>query len=198
MNKFGYTILLVSVILTVIYIFSPTKVYQPDGILVNDSPKQIFVHNEPIWEYKEYDIEALAEISLKARVLSKKYYSSDRESDISPIDLALGWGKMSDSKVLDKIDISQKLRWYFWKTPKFPIPRKEIELSSANMHIIPSSDKIEDVLDDIRIGNVIQLSGKLVEVTAEDGYRWRSSLSRSDDGNGACEVVWVEEISILK
>jgi hypothetical protein len=42
-------------------------------------------------------------------------------------------------------------------------------------------------------GDIIELRGYLVEVTAPDGWHWRSSLSRTDSGDGACELMWVTE-----
>lgn len=105
---------------------------------------------------------------------------------------------MSDQTIVDKIDISQRRRWFFWKTDSFPFPRKELEASSANMHIIPANDQIEDVLDDILVGEIILLEGYLVAVKADDGWKWKSSLSREDTGGGACEVVWVEKLLRLK
>jgi hypothetical protein len=35
-----------------------------------------------------------------------------------------------------------------------------------------------------------------MEARAPDGWRWRSSLTREDVGNGACELVWVERIEV--
>ena len=40
----------------------------------------------------------------------------DRESDLAPVDLALGWGRMSDEAILKDIQISQSGRFYFWHT----------------------------------------------------------------------------------
>jgi len=37
----------------------------------------------------------------------------------------------------------------------------------------------------------------LVEVKAQDGWTWRSSLSREDTGNGACELMLVEEVRLI-
>jgi hypothetical protein len=33
-----------------------------------------------------------------------------------------------------------------------------------------------------------------VDISAEDGWRWRSSRSRTDTGNGACELILLERI----
>src|SRR5579862_5982651 len=61
----------------------------------------------PKFYKKGYDITALAKFSLQARVLSAEDYYFDRETDLVPVDLALGWGPMSDPQVLSKISISQ-------------------------------------------------------------------------------------------
>ena len=165
----------------------------------------IFAPNDPIqknlkyaasFPFKGYSITPLAEFTLKAKVLSKENYRFDRESDISPVDLALGWQAMSDERILDKIDISQSGRWYQWWTRNFPIPRREIESNSANMHIIPANEAIEATLRKVRKGDIIALSGQLVQVEADDGWHWVSSLSRADTGNGACEIVFVEHLMI--
>jgi hypothetical protein len=73
----------------------------------------------------------LAHFSLTARVLSCDDYRCDAESDLSPTDLALGWGRMSDSTVLRDIDISQSGRCCYWQTRAFPIPRREIGTHGA-------------------------------------------------------------------
>ena len=46
-------------------------------------------------------------------------------------------------------------------------------------------------------GELIHLRGLLVEATAPEIGTWRSSLSRTGTGNGACELVWVKEIEKL-
>ncbi|NOX66794.1 MAG: hypothetical protein GXO85_13635 [Chlorobi bacterium] len=85
-----------------------------------------------------------------------------------------------------------------WKTDAFPIPRKEIETSSANMHIIPANEQVEDELDDILVGEIILFKDYLVKIITDDSFRWQSSLTRNDTGGGACEVVWVEKLLRLK
>jgi hypothetical protein len=117
-----------------------------------------------------------------------------RESDLSPLDLTLGWGPMSDDAVLKKITIEQSNRWYHWSVESFPIPQRDIETHSANMHMIPANDEVENQLNNIKRGDTITLDGYLVEVTSSDGWHWRSSLSREDTGGGACEVVFVKSV----
>ena len=60
------------------------------------------------------------------------------------------------------------------------------------------SRKIARQLDDARVGGIVTLSGKLIEVTGKEGWQWRSSLTRDDTGNGACELIWVESVSFAE
>ena len=52
-------------------------------------------------------------------------------------------------------------------------------------------------LAQVREGQLIRLSGHLVQVEGDDGFRWVSSRTRDDTGDGACEVIWVEQLQIL-
>lgn len=148
-------------------------------------------------EKSGYRITPLASYDITARVLSVESYWLGREAELSPLDFALGWGAMSDSRILADIRISQSHRYYHWRVDEFPIPRQEIETHSANTHLIPGNAGVEQRLKSVRPGHVVRLRGYLVEAAAADGWRWRSSLSRSDTGNGACELLWVEAADIL-
>jgi len=173
--------------------WSGSAVEHAPGELVADEPQQTSISGTPPqFEKYGYTITALARFELTARVLGVEHYHFDREARLSPLDLALGWGPMSDSAVLSKIDISQGGRFYYWHVDAFPIPRRAIETHSANMHMIPADAAIEKQLDDVRVGNMVSFKGYLVRAQAADGWRWASSLTRDDTGAGACELVWVE------
>ncbi|KPJ61058.1 MAG: hypothetical protein AMJ46_03570 [Latescibacteria bacterium DG_63] len=168
------------------------------GVLAPNEPVQEEVSVPKGFIHGDYLISHLARFEITARVLSRKNYSLGRESKLAPVDLALGWGPMSDERVVDKISVSQSGRWYRWSVKTFPIPQREIETHSANMHMIPSTPQIKRQLKRVRKGHLIECKGYLVEVNASDGFAWRSSLTRNDTGDGACEIVWVEEFDILQ
>jgi hypothetical protein len=179
-------------------LWSERAITRPPGVLVQDAPAQTAVDGAARPLVKNgYTIQPLERFALDARVLGAERYRFGREADLSPIDLALGWGPMSDTAVLAKIEISQSNRFYFWRVEQFPIPRREIEINSANMHMIPATADVERALSRVRTGSLIRLRGYLVEAVAPDGWRWRSSLTREDTGNGACELVWVERLDVL-
>jgi len=193
--KYLLLLLLVIFILFKQDFFSVNVSHEP-GVMAPDFPTQTRVNTAQSFSHKGYTITPLEEFSITAKVLAKKRYHSGREADLSPVDLALGWGPMSDTNVLKHIKISQSNRWYHWNAKEFPIPRREIETHSANMHMIPENSSVESALLNTREGNIISLKGKLVLITAKDGWRWKSSLTRNDTGAGACEVIWVESFEI--
>ena len=189
---------LIPLVLLAVYAFWPEKVITyPPGITAKEQPIQTNLSTNKVWQKGEFTIKALAEYQLKARVLSRNNFSIGRESKLSPLDLALGWGRMSDQDIIDKIGITQSNRWYHWESESHPIPYNEISLNSANVHIIPANETIEDKLDDVYKGSLVFFKGYLVEVTAEGGWHWKSSLRRDDTAGGSCELFWVEELEIL-
>lgn len=142
---------------------------------------------------------ALAGFSIEARVLSRRDYSFGREADYSPTDLALGWGRMRDDAVVEALSLEQRGRWYFyrWGADGPPIPSREIALSSANMHLVPANASVARALGRVRKDQRVRIDGWLVELHGADGWRWRSSLTRDDQGGGACELVYACSITPL-
>ena len=163
------------------------------GEVVRAEPVQRSIGSNAL-RFQKHDAEivARARFDMEAVVIAKERYRFDRMAKLAPVDVAFGWGPMSDSSVLRRLSITQGNRFYFWTTAEFPVPRKTIETHSANMHLIPATDDVERKIDNARVGQVVRLSGYLVDVKGVDGWSIRTSLSREDTGAGACEVIWVE------
>lgn len=167
----------------------------PPGVLVSLAPAQKDLARPETFPYDEFTMTRRAAFDIQARVLSRETYFLGTESDLSPIDLALGWGRMSDQAIIDQINVRQGGRWYYtrYALPS-PIPEQEIIRSSANMHMIPSTPDVERALKRLRRGDVIRIQGYLVDVDHDSGWKWRTSLTRSDTGQGACEIIYVEDV----
>jgi len=181
------------------FLFRSEEIKQSPGILAPNKPIQKVLSPNKIWQNEEFVYTAVAEFELHSRVLSIRNYGSDDMSEFAPLDIAAGWQQMSDQKIIDKIDIKQQHRWYVWSSRNIPIPTKEIELNSSNIHIIPESEIIEDQLDNVIRGNIIFMSGYLVNVNSiETNRSWKTSTKRDDTGGGACEILWLKEITIEK
>ena len=168
----------------------------PAGLLAPAEPLQTAPESEATWTYRNHKIAPLARFEIRARVLSTERYRFDRAADLSPVDFALGWGPMSDSRVLEAVTIQQRDRWYFWSASQLPIPAGEITTHSANMHLIPANALVEKLLLAAKPGQIVELRGKLIRADGLDGWHWVSSLTRTDTGDGSCEVVWVDSASV--
>jgi hypothetical protein len=168
------------------------------GIKLPGAPVQTSTSLEK-WTEKDYEIRPLARYQISARVLSRKRYFFDPTSDISPLDLALGWGEMSDSGVIAHIGISQSGRWYEYYYPAdCPVPPEVIATQSANVHCLPADSEVRSDLLGLRRNSFVELKGFLVEAQKAGADRpWTSSLVRDDQGAGACEIFWVTDVREL-
>lgn len=141
-------------------------------------------------------VQPLAGFSVDARVLGREDYRFGPETRFSPTDLALGWGRMREDLVVARLDISQSGRWYRYRwRGEPPVPLDEIIRSSANMHMVPADERVAAQLHGIRPNDNVRIDGWLVRIQADDGWLWESSLRRDDSGSGACELVYVCEIT---
>ena len=51
-------------------------------------------------------------------------------------------------------------------------------------------------LERLRVGQVVHLTGFLVDGVCDDGAYIHTSMTRSDTGPGACEVMLVEQVDV--
>ncbi|MFC5439003.1 hypothetical protein [Rhodanobacter ginsenosidimutans] len=172
-------------------------VIQPPGVLAPDAPHQVNLTDGASLQRDGMTLATRAYIDLTARVLSREDYTWDAGAKLAPTDLALGWGRMSDSAVLASFDISQSGRFFYWRTKTWPIPRNEVELSTANVHMIPADAGVRGALKRVRKGQLVHIEGFLVDASGPNGWRWKTSMTRGDTGAGACELVYVESVQVV-
>lgn len=171
------------------------------GISVFDAPEQ-YALSDFSWQARgEFLLGPTDRIFMRGMVLSvKRYHATDGDdmADIAPFDVVIGWQRMSDPAVLRQINILQKERFYYWRVEDFPIPRDEIESSSTNVHIIPDTALQWTQLDLLKVGDVISLQGLLTDVKSPEGFVWSTSRVRDDKGDGACEILLLQRLSVIR
>lgn len=170
------------------------EVEQPPGMMAAQEPRQEALEVPKPIEHHGYKLEALARYEITGRLLSRERYRWDASAELSPMDFALGWGPMSDSQILDRIDISQSARFASWRFEggQPPIPIEIINQTMSNTHLIPANGDVFSQLNTMRVGQVVTLKGYLIRAKGPQGFTWQSSLVRTDWGAGACEVMYVE------
>ncbi|HTO04923.1 MAG TPA: hypothetical protein VL069_14525 [Opitutus sp.] len=169
------------------------------GIPAAQDPQQTSAAVPPAFDHDGYTITPLARYDITAVVLSRSRYRNDADAKLAPVDLALGWGPMSVSGVINNLNISQSGRWYEYSwSDDPPLDPAQITRHSANTHCLPATAEVKQRLLAVKRHELVSLQGYLVEVSKPDGYRWRSSLSRDDMRGGSCEVMWITAVSSRK
>lgn len=178
------------------FVYQP-EIVQPPGVLVPEEPQQTTLHYPKSWNYNDYRIIPLATFHIRARVLGKERYRMDRGAELASYDLALGWQAMSDSALLDKIEVSQSNRWYYLSWAEaIPLHKLDVFYQSANMHLVPATRAVWRAISNAAPGNIIVMDGYLIRAEGDEDWHWQSSLSRGDTGDHSCELVWVEKFTV--
>jgi hypothetical protein len=175
-------------------------IHPADGVIAPDEPLQTDANGAPVIVLGRWTLTPRATYDITARILGREDYRFDPIAGLAPLDLALGWGPMSDNRVLKAFKISQGARFYSWRpvTESLPIDLGEVTQYSANTHIIPADDAVAAKLARLRLGGqVVHLTGLLVDGARDDGMTIRTSLTRADSGAGACEFMLVQHVEIL-
>jgi hypothetical protein len=186
--------LVISVLWGMANLWLERPIRRAPGILAPGEPVQIAMVPEALPGIGDYKLQAVASYELTARVLSTERYWLADASDLVPVDVAVGWGPMSDEGVLSGLNISQNNRFFFYRWEnRPPIPSKDIAAHAANIHVISANDEVARTVKRLRRGEIVTMRGFLVNAARDDGWHWRSSLSRTDTGRGACELFYVQE-----
>lgn len=145
--------------------------------------------------------------SVDALVVHTKSYSGSGLGDkLSPVDLGLAWGDVAANNTNIDFHWSQRGRWIYWEVDNVaelaPIGGlSEVNKQCSNNHIIPATSSVKEKVKKIRRGDRVRLEGYLVDIYGEkpDGawFEWRTSTSREDSGDGACEVFYVTKAEIV-
>lgn len=180
--------------------WTPSALKVPDGVIVAaHAPTQTELSKpQPPWQVQGYRLKPLANFSASARLLSVAWYGSGRESDLSPVDLGISWGQMSDSRNINALQWSHGGRFlnYRFDANGPPIQQSLLDRQIANLHVIPANSVVLKRIEALPAGSRIKLEGVLVRADASDGWHWQSSLTREDTGAGACELIWLTDVRV--
>ena len=147
-------------------------------------------------EVGNVELSLLAKYTIEGVVKSKKKYS-DYTSRVSKYDFALAWGDLNEQEIDDHIRYYQSGRWYYYQCSGDSLVSQDyISNHSANVHLIHKDKDVLNKIKKIRENEYVRLEGYLVNVNFKDGS-WKTSLSRSDTGNGSCEIMYVTNVKTI-
>lgn len=140
--------------------------------------------------------------SVSAKVQSVASYD-DPMMEVIPYDLLLSWGMLAEDEIAGKLDWEQSDRR---GTVSGSLSATGADIDAdyvishvSNSHVLPANENIARALDTIKPGDTVRIDGMLVDVEMVQGnqlYTVTSSKSRTDQGDGACEIILVERIKI--
>ena len=149
-----------------------------------------------------YDIAITKKAAYTVRgiVTGRENYYSGWNSLISPADVALCWGKLAENGTYKRLKWSQGNRWYYWSAGNdFGYNNDFIAQHSSNNHIIPATPNLAKAVKGLKQGNVVEMTGHLVDVAAvkkSENYWWNSSTSTTDSGDGSCEIIYLTRLKV--
>jgi hypothetical protein len=148
-------------------------------------------------EHQGCTLEAAMKCHYEGRVLAVKGYHGDAAATISPMDMVIGWEKMSAPLVFETLTFNQHERVAYLEGPlDVRVALVAYNTMWTQLHLIPADAAIERDIVDILPGTIVRIEGHLVHITGSQ-LDWPTSTSLEDTGLGACDNVWVESIRRL-
>lgn len=151
-------------------------------------------------------IEYLYEYDLYGRVVNTfNYVGYNMENQISPKDITVSWGSLANEENNSQLDFYvPKPRFVSWRSSNQTWTKSMgnmINNQFSNNHLVPANNEIKKLINLIKEDDYIHIKGYLVHIKYTERnlyYSWKSSISRYDNGPGACETILVTDIKWLK
>ena len=179
-----------------------------DGSFSQEPPRQINFRDLETFD-KEFDdhrveFQPVASYELTAYVAAVDRGPVDDWDFVAPVDIALIWGILTQPEYVRHTKFHLAKRYVSWRysPPKGGSAYPQGAMHSfANNHIISPSPEQKKILDEIEPGDLISLKGQLVNLRIYDlngqlVHTMKTSMTRKDKGNGACENILLDEIYI--
>ena len=155
---------------------------------------------------KEITIEKLYSYEVSGRVVQtyeyKDYYYGDETyNTIAKKDVGIVWGNLVQDDILKNIKFSMNgarfLKYTYRRGDWEKKLSSPIKTLCSNNHLISDDETITSLIKQIKKNDYIKISGYLINAYWDNSYL-TTSTSRDDEGNGACEVVYVTDIKWYK
>lgn len=123
----------------------------------------------------DYKFQVINSYEVDARVLAASNFYFDGMSGFSPLAVVVGWDNMSDEGFINAIDFSISDRRVDWETSVSVINSEEVVRNTQLLHLIPSNGQIKRQAEKIRVGDILTMSGYIVNVKSKNGLSWKTN-----------------------
>ncbi len=155
------------------------------------------------------NIKYVAKYTIRGRVVhTMGHFANDVSGKLMPKDVGISWGFLASEENKDK------LTWFLggdrilacntsntvWLAEHGGFDK--VGLYFSNNHLIYSDNRTKSLINKIRVNDFIEIQGYLVDVVFDYGIGRNSTMKtstvRNDTGQGACETIYVTNVSWLK
>jgi len=157
----------------------------------------------------DYRIAPVARYDITGLVVSRHdsdawydWIHTEWNDHVNIADLCVVWGENVRRDAYRRASYTHT-QWECWWSTRESDPAHAFDgAAMSNNHIVTNEPSIAHVMRDIHVGDEVRFRGYLIDYTtfkdgAPQGTR-KTSVVRTDEGEGACEVVWVQELTVLR
>lgn len=172
---------------------------------VDQEPLQTRTSSTPFnFQYRgeDYWIEPVADYELWGMVVTHNNITGitdimHTKDSVDIKDICVLWGSNTRNNDYQRMNFSSGDFICYYQYP-YGVSFQSDEIS--NNHLLSDNEKIREAIRQTHIGDQIHLRGMLINYSwkSHPGWMRRTSTTRQDTGNGACEVVFVSDFEILR
>lgn len=150
-----------------------------------------------------YDIAPQFDYDLHGLVVSYQHHDGERmlhrlwNDHLNIADLCVVWGSNANNLDLNAFDFWNGQFTCFFRTRDDAAWRSFDKTGISNNHLITDDGYLRDLIDNVQVGDQIRLQGWLATYSNANGFHRGTSTTRTDEGNGACETIYVTRFDIL-
>ena len=170
-------------------------------------PRQVETKRAPfrvVREGNRYDIQPVYDYEITGLIVTDHDSSSFLDLShamwkdfLNTKDICVVWGTNVTTGQLKELNFTSG-DWTCWvQADSGAVWQSFNPLQLSNNHVLPANEEIDRALRKASVGDEIRIRGHLVNYNI-NGSEYRNSSTRRDDtGNGACEILYVNEIQTL-
>lgn len=215
-SKINVPLFVILIIIFFITYFTKNNYKNVDLIMsdVLKEPVQKEVLNKNLIKFRkdsfEYELTPLYDYEISGLVvhlMDYRWFSLSKIDNAIPMDVGLIWGTNVKNKIYQNksVTFTQDCRFLYIRwSGKLAVNMDEI----SNNHLVVNKSELEKIMKTLSVGDQITIKGKLVNLKAtyagqssDVGTRnveLHSSIARDDREGGACEIIYLEQLEILK
>ncbi|CAN5210507.1 hypothetical protein BH09PSE6_BH09PSE6_11980 [soil metagenome] len=155
----------------------------------------------------EYQVKPVFDYEIDGLVVSEHDSASffdiihaDWNDRINVVDLCVIWGANAADGAYEKMEFSSGQFVCYYRTNDRDAAQPQYFRALSNNHLLTDDPRVAKRLRTVRVGDQIRLRGQLVEYSHDHGFAFHrgTSTTRDDTGDGACETIFVRDVTLLR